>query len=98
MSDARNVYNLGELRANLGSVVKRAVADPDHDYLIAEHGHPIAAIVSLEELRRLRSIAEASAAGLSIITDESGRPNIVLDERAVAYFHSRAKDEQGKIA
>jgi prevent-host-death family protein len=98
MTHRESVYNLGELRKSLGTVVKRAITHPSDDYLIAEHGHPIAAIVPIEELRRLRSIAEASAAGLTIIADSDGRPNVVLDEKAVAYFQARADAARARTA
>jgi prevent-host-death family protein len=83
------MYSLTELRASLGAVVKQAIANPDDDYVIADNGHPIAVIVPIDELRRMRSILQAAEAGLSIVTDPDGRPNIELDDKAIAYLKAR---------
>jgi prevent-host-death family protein len=82
-------YSLTELRASLGAVIKQAIAHPEDDYMIADNGHPIAVIVPIDELRRMRSIVEAAEAGLTIVTDPDGRPNIELDDMAVAYLKAR---------
>jgi prevent-host-death family protein len=86
-------YNLTELRASLGTVVKQAITHPNDDYVIADSGNPLAVIVPIHELRRLREIAEAAAAGLTIVVGPDGTPDIKLDERAVAYFRERAADQ-----
>ena len=82
-------YSLTELRASLGTVVKQAISHPEDDYVIADKGHPIAVIVPIDALRRMRSILEAAEAGLSIVADPDGRPNIELDDKAVAYLKAR---------
>ena len=82
-------YSLTELRASLGAVVKQAITHPEDDYVIADKGHPIAVIVPIDELRRMRSILEAAEAGLTILTDRDGRPDIDLDDKAVAYLKAR---------
>lgn len=47
-------HTLKELRTRLGTVVREAVANPDEEHVITDNGTPIAAIVPLAELRRLR--------------------------------------------
>lgn len=49
-----------ELRARLGKVVREAVADPEEDHLISDNGTPVAAIVPIAELRRLRRLADVA--------------------------------------
>jgi len=82
-------YSLTELRASLGTVVKQAITHPEDDYVIADNGHPIAVIVPIDELRRMRSIIEAAEAGVTIITNPDARPKIELDDKALAYFKAR---------
>jgi prevent-host-death family protein len=52
------VHSLKELRARLGRVVREAVADPEEDHVITDNGTPVAAIVPIGELRRLRRLAD----------------------------------------
>jgi prevent-host-death family protein len=51
------LHSLKDLRASLGTVVREAVANPDEEHVITDNGTPVAAIVPLGELRRLRAQA-----------------------------------------
>lgn len=82
-------HTLKDLRAQLGTVVRQAVANPDEEHVITDNGTPIAVIMPLAELRRLRErvrIAELrrrSAAPL----DEG-----VTHEQAMAIVAARTDD------
>jgi antitoxin YefM len=79
-------HTLKDLRGNLGSVVREAVANPDEMHVITDNGTPVAAIVPLGELRRL--YAQARAAELR---RRSATPldEAVSHERAMAMVAER---------
>jgi prevent-host-death family protein len=54
------LHSLKDLRASLGSVVREAMANPDEEHVITDNGTPVAAIVPLGELRRLRAQARSA--------------------------------------
>lgn len=81
-------HTLRELRTHLGTVVREAVANPAEEHVITDNGTPIAAIIPLAELRRLRDqlrVAELrrrAAAPLSDAVPHEQAMAIVADRTA----------------
>lgn len=48
-------HTLTELRGKLGKVVRDALTNPDEEQVITDNGHPVAVIMPVAELRRMRA-------------------------------------------
>jgi prevent-host-death family protein len=69
------VFPLTSARARLGELVKRARYGRER-LVITEHGRPVAAIVSVDELAELQAAADAADAALAARVRASGEPGI----------------------
>jgi prevent-host-death family protein len=89
MSEA---YPLTSARARLGELVNRARFGRDR-VILTEHGTPVAAIISVDELAELQAAVDAADLATAAQIKASGQPTFPHDEVMAAMDALDAADE-----
>jgi prevent-host-death family protein len=89
-----DVFPLTSARAHLGELVKRARYGRER-LVITEHGKPVAAIVSVDELAELQAAVDAADAALAARARASGEAGIPHEQVMAAMDALDAADDTG---
>lgn len=82
-------HTLKELRNQLGTVVREAVANPEDEHVITDNGTPVAVIMPLSEVRRLKDKAWQAEMDRRSKTPAE---ELIPHDHAVAIINERLKN------